>query len=122
MPRAAQLGRVVSNSRLSVQTRATKAFQIVLALGVLLDRHLSFDPCKRNVGLHAAKFLQRRLGHVLLLGHACGSRENSVGTNEIAALANAVAGEAHGLLVVAPDKLRVGSDATIKCRIRISWA
>jgi hypothetical protein len=58
-----------------VQTCATKAFQVVLALGVLLYGHLAFDSGQRNIGLHTAKVLQRRLGDIFLLGHACSGRK-----------------------------------------------
>ena len=41
-----------------VQSRAAEAFQIVLSVGVLLDRHSVCDPRERNIGLHTAKLQQ----------------------------------------------------------------
>ena len=94
----------------------------MLAVGVPLDRHLACDPGERNVGLRAAKLLQRGLGDIFLSGHAGGGREHAVGADEIAALADALARKTHRLIVVAPDELRVGSDAVIDRRKRIARA
>jgi hypothetical protein len=41
-----------------VQSRAAEALQIVLSVGVLLDRHLVCDPRERNIGLRTAKLQQ----------------------------------------------------------------
>jgi hypothetical protein len=42
--------------------------------------------------------------------------------DEIGALPNALAGEPHRLVVMAPDELGVGADATINRRERIARA
>ena len=47
------------------------------------------DPGERNVGLRAAKLLQRDLGDIGLPGHAGGGGQHPVGADEIAALADA---------------------------------
>ena len=104
------------------QARATKALQIVLAVGVLLDRHLVRDPGERNIGLSAAQFLERGRGDPDLSGHAGGGGQDAVGADEIAALPEGFAGKTHGRVVVAPDKLSVGSDAAIDRRKRIARA
>ena len=41
-----------------VQARAAEAFQIVLPVGILLNRHLARDPGERNIGLRAAQLLE----------------------------------------------------------------
>ena len=94
----------------------------MLAVGVLLDRHLAFDPGERNIGLRTAKLLQRGFGDIVLTGHASGGSEHPVGADEIAALPNAVAGKTHRLVVVAPDELGVGGDAVVNRRKRIARA
>ena len=76
----------------SFQSGTAKPLQIVLAVGILLDRHLAFDPGERNVGLRTAKLLQCGFGDSFLACHASGSSEHAVGADKIAALPNAVAG------------------------------
>src|ERR1700722_4062853 len=73
------------------QARATKALQIVLPVGVLLDRHLVRDPGERNIGLSAAQFLERGRGDRGLSCHAGGGGQDAVGADKIAALANRLA-------------------------------
>ena len=60
------------------QAGATEAFQIVLPVRVVLDRYLVRDPSKRNIGLHAAKLLERGHGGLNLAGHAGGGGEDTV--------------------------------------------
>ena len=74
-----------------VQPRSTEPFQVVLPLGVLLDRHLLSDPGKRNIGLYAAKLLECGRGDLGLTGHAGCCGEHSVGAYEIGALADTLA-------------------------------
>jgi hypothetical protein len=94
----------------------------VLAVGVLLDRHLVFDPGERNIGLRAAKLLQCGLGDVVLPGQASGGSEHAVGADEITALPNSIVGKSHCLVVVPTEELRVGSDAAVHRRKRIARA
>ena len=54
------------------QAGATEAFQVVLPVRVLFDRHLVRDPSKRNIGLRATKLLERGHGDLNLTGHAGG--------------------------------------------------
>src|SRR4029077_14791330 len=104
-----------------LQARATEAFQIVLPLGVQFDRHLPCDPGKRDIGLRAAKLLQRDTGDISMAGHARGGRQHSVGADEIAALSDALARKTHRLVVVAPAELCVSGDAVVDRRKRIAW-
>src|SRR6195256_5366008 len=103
-----------------VQARAAEGFQIVLPVGVPLDRHLACDPGERNIGLRAAKLLQCDLGDIVLSGHARSGRQYPVGADEIAALSDALARKTHSLVVVAPDELGIGGDAVIDRRERIA--
>ena len=105
-----------------VQARAAEPFQIVLPVGFLLDRHLVCDPGERNIGLRAAKLLQRGCGDIVLAGHAGGGGEHSVGADEIAALTDALARQPHRLVVIASDELGVGGDAVVDRRKRIARA
>jgi hypothetical protein len=60
------------------------------------------------LGLRPAQLLQRGRGDVGLSGHARGRREHAMAADEIAALADRLARQTHCLVVMAPDKLRVG--------------
>src|SRR6185437_12824758 len=103
-----------------VQAGAAEAFQIVLPLGVLLDRHLLCDPGERNIGLGATQFTQCGLGDFVLSGHAGGSGQHSMCADKIAALAESLARKTHRLLVVPPDELSIGCDAVVNRRERIA--
>src|SRR5262249_42647157 len=76
------------------QTGTAEALQIVLPVGFMLDRHLACDPVKRNIGLCPAQFRQGRRRDLGLTGHAGGSRQHSVGADEIAAQPNTLARKA----------------------------
>src|SRR5262249_31169413 len=106
----------------SLKAGAAKTLQIVLAVGVLFDRHLACHPRERNIGLRAAQLLERRLGDRALPGHAGGSGEHPVRADEIAAQPDALAREAHRLVVIAPDELGVSSDSVVERRERIARA
>ena len=105
-----------------IQPRAAKTLQIVLPFGLMHDRHLACDPGERNIGLRAAKLLQGGRGDIVLSGHAGGRREHPMGADEVAALPEAFARQSNGLLVIAPDELRVGGDAAKNRRKRIARA
>src|SRR6478672_3808645 len=104
-----------------LQARATETFQIVLPLGVELDRHLPFDPGKRNVGLRAAKLPRCDTGDISLAGHARGGRQHSVGADEIAALSDSFARKPYRLVVIAPAELCVSGDPVVDRRKRVAW-
>ena len=105
-----------------IQPRAAKTLQIVLPIGLVHDGHLACDPGERNIGLRAAKLLQRGRGDIVLSGHAGGRREHPMGADEVAALPDAFARQSNGLVVIAPDELRVGGDAAKHGRKRIARA
>ena len=88
----------------------------MLPLGVQLDRHLASNPGKRDIGLRAAKLLQRDTGDISLAGHAGGGRQHSVGADEIAALSDSFARKPYRLVVVAPAELCVSGDPVVDRR------
>jgi hypothetical protein len=55
-----------------VQARAAQAIQIMLPVGVILDRHLVCDPGERNIGLRTAKLAQRGPGNIGPVGNRAG--------------------------------------------------
>ena len=77
----------------------------MLPVRVLLDRYLVRDPSKRNIGLHAAKLLERGHGGLNLTGHAGGGGEDTVGAGVIAAQADGDARQSYRLIVIVPDEL-----------------
>src|ERR1700722_16118050 len=70
------------------QAGAAETFQVALSVRVMLDRYLVHDPGERNVGLRAAKLLERGHRDLDLTGHAGGSGEHAVGAGVIPAQAN----------------------------------
>jgi len=72
---------------------------------------ISFAIQARDVGLRAAKFLERGRGDIANSGHAGGSSEHPVRADKIASLTDRFARQPHRLFVVPPDELGVGSDA-----------
>ena len=105
-----------------IQTGSTKALQIVLSLGVQPHRHFRGDPRQRNIGLGAAKFLQRGRGDRAQTGHASRSGEDPVRADEIGTFADALSRQPHRLIVIASDELPVGGDAMIDRRKRVARA
>src|SRR6478672_1198364 len=81
-----------------LQSCPAETLQIVFPLFVQLDRHLACNPGERNIGLRAAKLLQRGLGDVFLADHACGGSQHPVRADEIAALPDALARKTHRLV------------------------
>src|SRR5258707_15828864 len=81
------------------QAGAAEAFQVVLPVRVLLDRYLVRDPSKRNIGLHAAKLLERGHGGLNLTGHAGGGGEDTMGVGVIAAHADGDARQSYRIIV-----------------------
>ena len=61
--------------------------------------------CARRSSCKAAR------GDIVLSSHAGGRREHPMGADEVAALPDAFARQSNGLVVIAPDELRVGGDA-----------
>ena len=59
---------------------------------------------------------------IVLTGHARGGRQHPMGADEVDALPEAFARQSNGLVVVAPDELRVGGDAAKNRRKRIARA
>src|SRR5262249_84498 len=104
-----------------LEAGAAEAFQIVLTLGDLRDRHLAGQPAQRDVGLRAAQLAQRRGRDLSLSGHAGSGREHPVGADHTAPLADALARMPHRLLVVAADELGVGGNAVVDRREWIAW-
>src|ERR1700733_9532835 len=92
--------------RVLTQPRTPKAFEIVVAVGVMLQRHLARDPGQRNIGLDATEFAQGRRGDVWRRGHAGGRGKYAVAGGVIAAQADGSTREPHRLLVIATDVLR----------------
>src|SRR6478752_6814956 len=104
------------------QAGATETFQVVLPVRVVLDRYLVRDPSKRNIGMHAAKLLERGPGDFDLTGHAGGGGEDTVGAGVIAAQADGDARQPYRLIVIAPDELGHGGRAVKLRRERVARA
>src|SRR5215469_4607008 len=83
----------------------------MLQFAALHDRHLVGDPGEGDVGLRAAKFLERGRGEIAKSRHAGGGSEHPVRADKVAALTDRFARQPHRLFVVPPDELSVGSDA-----------
>ena len=106
-----------------IQPGAAEAVEIVLAVGVVLDRHIA--PRSRRARCSAARGAApaARLSRVsCLAGHARGGGEHPVGADEIAALAQRLARQPHRLVIIASEELGVGGDADIDRRKRIARA
>ncbi len=54
---------------------------------------------------------KRGRGDIGFSGHAGGRREHPMGADEVAAVPDAFARQPNGLVVIAPDELRIGGDA-----------
>jgi hypothetical protein len=74
----------------------------MLPLVILFGRYLAGKPRKRDIGLDAAQFVERSRGSVALPSHTGGRRQDSMCTDEIGELADALARQPHGLIVVTP--------------------
>jgi hypothetical protein len=72
--------------------------------------------------LHGAKLRQSRLRQIALPSHTCGRSQHAVSTDEIGALPNAFSGEAHRLVIIAANELRVRSDTAVDRGQWITWA
>ncbi len=106
----------------SIQPGAAKAVQIMLAVGVVPDRHVLGDPGQRDIRLGAAEFQKRSLRNILLSRHARGGGQHAMCADEVAALAQRLARQPDRFVIVPAQKLGVGGDAVIDRRIRIAWA
>src|SRR5437870_12300630 len=79
------------------QARPSKPFQIMRLVRLVLERQSAREPGERDVGLGAAKLLQRCLGSASVAFHAEGSGQHAVGTNKIGSLAQRFTREADRL-------------------------
>jgi hypothetical protein len=61
-----------------VQAGPAKTVEIMLAIGVALDRHVGGDPGERDIGLRAAQLLECGLGGVGLSRHGGGAGEHPI--------------------------------------------
>src|SRR6476469_8768736 len=114
-------GREFKRSECLAQARPAQRFNVVRALG-FVDRHLLCHPGQGNVGLHAANLLDHDLGEIVVTRHRCGRSEQAIGADEIRTLADRLTREAHRLIIVAPDKLRISGDAVVDGGEWITWA
>ncbi len=94
-----------------IQTRPTESFQIVFAIAVVSDRHVTDEPGDRNIGLRPFKLEQGGFGHIVAARHAGGRGQYPMTADEVAALPDALGCEADRLVIIAPDKVRIGGDA-----------
>ena len=83
-----------------VQTCSAKAFQIVIQFAAVHDRHLVRDPGERDIGLRAAKLLERFRSNLGMPGHTGGGGEHLVGADEITTVTDGFARKPHRLGVV----------------------
>ena len=108
----------IRNPKLA-QARAAEAFQIVLPVGVLLDRHLAAIQASEMLGCARRSSCNAALA-MSSARHAGGSGQHAVGADEIAALTDRLARQPHRLIIIASDELGVGGDAAIDRRKRIA--
>ena len=93
-----------------------------LPVRLVLDRYVIPDPGERNVGLRAAKLLQRGRGDLGRRRHAGGGGQHPMGAGEIAAKTNGGARQLDRLLVIASDVLGEAGRAIIERQERIARA
>src|SRR4051812_28686293 len=105
-----------------LQARASERFQVVRPLSRLFDQHLALDPGQGDVGLGPAQFLEGRTGKLSAARHGRGCSQDAVAADEFRALADALAGQAHRLLIVVADELGIGGDAAEDRRERVARA
>ena len=105
-----------------IQTRTTEPIQIMFAIRVVSDRHLAGEPAKGNIRLRSFKLEQGGFGEIIAARHAGGCGQNPMTANEVAALPDGLAREAHRLVIIAPDKVRIGGDAAKNCREGVARA
>ena len=72
------LGTCAAKKIVLVQTSAAEGFEIVLPVGVPLERYVVRDPCEREFGLRAAQCLERGRGNLRLAGHSGGGGKHAV--------------------------------------------
>src|SRR5690349_19294691 len=104
----------------SLESSASEAFEIGPAIGVMTDRHLRCDPCKRNVRLGAAQLDQRRLCRFRVAGTSGSRDKDAVGADKIGALAQGLARQAHGFIVMAAEELGVSIDPHVNRGVGIA--
>jgi hypothetical protein len=80
------------------------------------------EPAKGNIGLRPYQLTQGGFGQIIAARHAGGRGQNPMTANEVAALPDGLACEARRLVLIAPDKVRIGGDAAKNCREGVARA
>src|SRR5215471_3064500 len=96
-------------SDLLIQASAAQGVQKELALP-RPERQIFGKPAERNVWLNATQVLQRRLGKLEVTRHGGRRSQLAVVTNKVGTLTDALARQAHRLIVIAADEFRIGAN------------
>ena len=86
----------------------------MFAISVVSDRHMAGEPAKGNIRLCPFKLEQCGFGQIVAARHAGGGSQYPMTADEVAALPDALGCEAYRLVIIAPDKVRIGGDAAKK--------
>src|ERR1700733_14076986 len=83
----------------------------MFAIGVVSDRHMAGEPAKGNIRRRPFKLEKCGFGQIVAARQAGGGSQYPMTADEVAALPDALGCEPDRLVIIAPDKVRIGGDA-----------